>query len=160
MNEDIEGYPDLSNQPQKQKFNRVVYGSIPFDIPTRYRSQALIGHGAYGQVVSAKCASTGTHYAIKKLENIYRHPVHAKRAIREINILKQLKHNGILDIVDLYTDDTLTDLYIVSPLMDTDLHKVIRSSQALLSQHVQFFVYQMLRSLLYMQSGFVFCFIL
>ena len=46
-----------------------------------------------------------------------------------------------------------SDLYIVSPLMDTDLHKVIRSSQPLIDKHVQFFVYQILRGLLYMQSG-------
>ena len=92
-------------------------------------------------------------FAIKKLENIFRHPVHAKRAVREVSILKQLNHDGIIEINDVYIDNKLQDLYIVSPLMDTDLHKVIRSSQQLLDQHIQFFVYQILRSLLYMQSG-------
>ena len=85
----------------------------------------MIGRGAYGQVVSAKHVSTGKYYAIKKLESIFRHPVHAKRALREIKILKQLSHDGIVEITDLYMNDQLNDLYIVSPLMDTDLHKVM-----------------------------------
>ena len=101
----------------------MIYNSIPFEIPTRYKSQAIIGRGAYGQVVSAKHVS-GKHYAIKKLENIFRHPVAAKRAIREVKILKQLKHNGIVEIYDLYMDQELNDVYLVSPLLDTDLHKV------------------------------------
>eukprot|EP01083_Nonionella_stella_P157287 510527_1 len=146
--------PLANKAPSKhQVFEHKTFNGIPFEIPTRYKSNTIIGLGAYGQVISAKCVSTGKHYAIKKLENIFRHPVHAKRAIREVKILKQLKHEGIVQIIDLYMDDKLNDLYIVSPLMDTDLHKVIQSSQKLIDKHIQFFVYQILRSLLYMQSA-------
>lgn len=34
------------------------------------------------------------------------------------------------------------DVYIVSELMDTDLHRVIYSRQKLTDDHVQFFLYQ------------------
>ena len=36
--------------------------------------------------------------------------------------------------------------------MDTDLHKVIRSPQPLSDQHVQYFLYQVLRGLKYIHS--------
>ena len=36
--------------------------------------------------------------------------------------------------------------------MDTDLHKVIRSSQTLLDKHVQYFIYQILSALLHLKS--------
>ena len=34
------------------------------------------------------------------------------------------------------------DVYLVYELMDTDLHQIIRSSQALTDDHYQYFVYQ------------------
>lgn len=45
------------------------------------------------------------------------------------------------------------DVYIVSELMDTDLHRVIYSRQKLTEDHVQFFLYQLLCALKYMHSA-------
>ena len=39
------------------------------------------------------------------------------------------------------------DVYIVSELMETDLHRVIYSRQQLSDDHVQYFIYQMLKAL-------------
>jgi len=39
------------------------------------------------------------------------------------------------------------DVYLVTELMDTDLHYIIHSKQALSDDHVQYFVYQILRGL-------------
>lgn len=45
------------------------------------------------------------------------------------------------------------DVYIVSELMETDLHRVIYSKQSLTDEHVQYFLYQLLRGLKYMHSA-------
>lgn len=45
------------------------------------------------------------------------------------------------------------DVYIVSELMDTDLHKVIYSKQRLSVEHIQYFIYQTLRALKYIHSA-------
>ena len=37
--------------------------------------------------------------------------------------------------------------------METDLHKVIYSKQELTEEHIQYFIYQLLRGLLYMHSA-------
>lgn len=44
-------------------------------------------------------------------------------------------------------------MYIVYELMDTDLHQIIRSSQALTEDHCQYFLYQLLRGLKYVHSA-------
>jgi mitogen-activated protein kinase 1/3 len=54
---------------------------------------------------------------------------------------------------DAPRSSNLTDLYVVSELMDTDLHKVIRSPQPLSDQHVQYFLYQLLRGLKYIHTA-------
>ncbi|CAM9724992.1 unnamed protein product, partial [Heterosigma akashiwo] len=47
----------------------------------------------------------------------------------------------------------LEDVYIVSDLMETDLHRIIYSKQVLSLEHVQYFVYQVLRALKYLHSA-------
>ena len=47
------------------------------------------------------------------------------------------------------------DIYIVFEIMETDLAQIIRSSQKLKDQHVQYFTYQILNALKYLHSGSV-----
>lgn len=46
-----------------------------------------------------------------------------------------------------------TDIYIITELMETDLHRVIYSKQDLSEDHIQYFIYQILRGLLFMHSA-------
>ena len=43
---------------------------------------------------------------------------------------------------NLLCSGRFNDVYLVYELMDTDLHQIIRSSQALTDDHYQYFVYQ------------------
>lgn len=45
------------------------------------------------------------------------------------------------------------NVYVVSELMETDLACVIRSPQQLTDDHIQFFIYQILRGVKYMHSA-------
>lgn len=47
------------------------------------------------------------------------------------------------------------DIYIITDLMETDLHRVIYSRQELSEDHIQYFVYQILRGILFMHSASV-----
>ena len=49
--------------------------------------------------------------------------------------------------------EEFNDIYIVSDLMETDLGAIIKSTQALTDEHIQFFLYQILRGLKYMHSA-------
>jgi serine/threonine protein kinase len=51
------------------------------------------------------------------------------------------------------TDHSLDDLYLVFELVDTDLNKLLLSSQYLSTLHIQTFLYQILLGMLYLHSA-------
>merc|ERR1711937_689248 len=62
---------------------------------------------------------------------------------------------GIIAIFDMYPPPSadFEDIYIVTDLMETDLHRVIYSKQQLTDEHFQYFIYQLLRGLKYLHSA-------
>jgi mitogen-activated protein kinase 1/3 len=60
---------------------------------------------------------------------------------------------GLEDIEPPASLKDFEDVYVVTDLMETDLHRIIYSKQDLTDEHVQFFVYQMLCALKYMHSA-------
>lgn len=84
--------------------------------------------------------------------------IDAKRILREIKLLRHLgRHDNIIEIIDIMTGPPDTEdfhtLYIVTSLFECDLERIISSSQRLSDQHVQYFVYQILRGLKYIHSA-------
>ena len=45
------------------------------------------------------------------------------------------------------------DIYLVTELLETDLNRVIKSKQKLTDEHIQYFIYQILRAFLYIHSA-------
>uniref|UniRef100_A0A7S2WW08 Mitogen-activated protein kinase n=1 Tax=Rhizochromulina marina TaxID=1034831 RepID=A0A7S2WW08_9STRA len=140
-----------------QDVHTIRVSNVAFVVPRKYSLIRPIGQGAYGVVISATDGSTGRKVAIKKIHNVFRDAVDAKRILREITLLRKFNHENIIRILDLLppTDsvEKWEDLYIVTELMETDLHRIIYSKQALSLDHVQYFVYQILRALKYMHSA-------
>lgn len=181
----------------------------------------ILGKGSYGEV--AEAFATGrdgkeVRCAIKQMERIFDEKTDAKRAYREIHILRQLQHPNIVGLLDvtftsiksseegaalldaeersLYKDTEgevegdeqagssvtgifsrlsgsnvrgsnggiarqrsplenvrLGDLYLVFEFMDTDLQKIMRSSQFMTMEHIVFIMYQILIGLKYLHSA-------
>lgn len=125
-----------------------------FRVGPRYKSVKFLGEGAYGVVVQALDTKTGENVAIKKMSP-FEHQTYCQRTLREMRILLSLQHENIIDIKDFLCDnslDSLRDIYIVQSLMETDLHKLLRS-QKLSSDHICYFLYQILRGLKYIHSA-------
>jgi len=63
----------------------------------------------------------------------------------------------VIRIIDIIppppTAEEFEDVYIVQDLMETDLHRIIYSKQPLTIDHIQYFVYQILRGLKYIHSA-------
>ncbi|EED91806.1 predicted protein [Thalassiosira pseudonana CCMP1335] len=133
-------------------------GNHTFTVDTKYSFNRVIGSGAYGVVISAHDTQLNTKVAIKMVPKAFQDEIDAKRILREIKLLKHLKHENIVGIVDMmppmyrYVDD-FNDVYIVSELMETDLYRIIYSKQSLSIDHVQYFIYQVLRALKYIHSA-------
>jgi mitogen-activated protein kinase 1/3 len=47
------------------------------------------------------------------------------------------------------------DIYLVMGYMETDLHKIIHSKNVLTDDHIQYFIYQLLRALKFIHSAHV-----
>ena len=112
--------------------------------------------GAYGVVCSAKDAVTGTKVAIKKITDAFANTTDARRTLREIKLLRHMTHENIVRLHDTMRPlqpSSYKDVYLVYELMDTDLHQIIRSPQALSDDHCQYFIYQLLRGLKYVHSA-------
>jgi mitogen-activated protein kinase 1/3 len=105
-----------------------------------------IGKGAYGVVCSAKNTVTGEKVAIKKIGNAFENLTDARRTLREIKLLRHLRHENIIGVRDIMkaSRERFSDVYLVYELMDTDLHQIIRSSQPLTNEHFQYFIYQVI----------------
>lgn len=114
-----------------------------------------MGSGAYGTVASFKDPVTGEKFAVKKIQNAFDDLIDAKRILREIRLLRHFNHENIIRILDMYPPNGVEfeDIYIVTDLMETDLHRVIYSKQQLTDEHAQYFVYQILRGLKYLHSA-------
>jgi len=123
----------------------------------RYDLIKSIGYGAYGIVCSAKDTMVGEYVAIKKIPKVMEDLVDGKRILREVKLLQYLRHENIIYIKDLLRPREgyreFKDLYMVTDLMETDLHQVIRSKQQLSEEHHQYFIYQTLRACRYMHAA-------
>jgi len=120
----------------------------------------VIGKGSYGVVASAVDQfNHGEKVAIKKITNVFDHVSDATRILREIKLLRLLRHPDIVEIKHIMlppSQKDFKDIYVVFELMETDLHQVIKANDDLTPEHHQFFLYQMLRGLKYIHSARVF----
>jgi len=129
-------------------------GKSTFRVPVHMELVKKVGSGAYGCVASFKNKENGEKLAVKKITNAFGDLVDGKRILREVKLLRQLDHENIIRILDMYPPKSpdFEDIYIVTDLMETDLHKVIYSKQPLTEEHHQYFVHQLLRGLIYLHS--------
>jgi len=128
-----------------------------FVLDKRYEFLKVVGMGAYGVVISCRDKVAGRDVAIKKVPNAFDDLTDSKRILREMMLLRHLRHENIvsmLDIIHPHTSiDTYQDVYMVMDLMETDLHRIIYSKQPLSDEHAQFFLWQVLRALKYIHSA-------
>ncbi|KAG2380297.1 Mitogen-activated protein [Vigna angularis] len=133
-----------------------IYGNL-FEVSRKYVPPIRpVGRGAYGIVCAAVNAETGEEVAIKKVGNAFDNRIDAKRTLREIKLLRHMDHANIMSIRDIIRPpqkENFNDVYLVSELMDTDLHQIIRSNQPLTDDHCRYFLYQLLRGLKYVHSA-------
>ncbi|XP_044465534.1 mitogen-activated protein kinase 9-like isoform X2 [Mangifera indica] len=126
---------------------------------SRYQIQEVIGKGSYGVVASAVDTHTGERVAIKKINDVFEHVSDATRILREIKLLRLLRHPDIVEIKHIMLPPSrreFKDIYVVFELMESDLHQVIRANDDLTPEHFQFFLYQLLRGLKYTHTANVF----
>nr|XP_046270868.1 cyclin-dependent kinase 12 [Scatophagus argus]XP_046270869.1 cyclin-dependent kinase 12 [Scatophagus argus] len=118
----------------------------------------IIGEGTYGQVYKAKDKDTGELVALKKVRLDNEKEGFPITAIREIKILRQLKHRSVVNMKEIVTDkqdalDFKKDkgaFYLVFEYMDHDLMGLLESGLVQFShEHIRSFMRQLMEGLDY-----------
>ncbi|KAG6589297.1 Mitogen-activated protein kinase 20, partial [Cucurbita argyrosperma subsp. sororia] len=125
----------------------------------RFKIQEVVGKGSYGVVCSAVDTLTNEKVAIKKINDIFEHLSDAARILREIKLLRLLRHPDIVEIKHIMLPPSrrgFKDIFVVFELMESDLHQVIKANDDLTTKHYQFFLYQLLRALKYIHAANVY----
>ncbi|KAL1917873.1 uncharacterized protein VTP21DRAFT_3707 [Calcarisporiella thermophila] len=125
-----------------------------FNVGDQYEILDIVGEGAYGTVCSAIHKPTQQKVAIKKITP-FDHSMFCLRTLREIKLLRYFNHENVISILDIVRPKSIgefTEVYLIQELMETDLHRVIRT-QELSDDHCQYFIYQTLRALKCMHSA-------
>ncbi|KAF4013326.1 hypothetical protein G4228_005066 [Cervus hanglu yarkandensis] len=129
----------------RQELNKTIW-----EVPERYQNLSPVGSGAYGSVCAAFDTKTGLRVAVKKLSRPFQSIIHAKRTYRELRLLKHMKHENVIGLLDVFTParslEEFNDVYLVTHLMGADLNNIVKC-QKLTDDHVQFLIYQILRGL-------------
>ncbi|CAL5024146.1 unnamed protein product [Urochloa decumbens] len=126
---------------------------------SQFQIQEVIGKGSYGVVAAAIDTHTGERVAIKKIKDVFENVSDAARILREIKLLRLLRHPNIVQIKHIMLPPTrreFRDIYVVFELMESDLHQVIKANDNLTPEHHRFFLYQLLRALKYIHAAHVF----
>ncbi|KAL9108255.1 MAG: hypothetical protein Q9227_006993 [Pyrenula ochraceoflavens] len=133
------------------EFVRAQIFGTTFEITSRYTDLQPVGMGAFGLVCSAKDQLTQQPVAVKKIMKPFSTPVLSKRTYRELKLLKHLRHENVISLSDIFISP-LEDIYFVTELLGTDLHRLL-TSRPLEKQFIQYFLYQILRGLKYVHSA-------
>ncbi|XP_069754658.1 mitogen-activated protein kinase 9 isoform X2 [Narcine bancroftii] len=136
-------------------FYSVQVGDSTFTVLKRYQSLKPIGSGAQGIVCAAFDCILDGNVAVKKLSRPFQNQTHAKRAYRELVLLKCVNHKNIISLLNVFTPqkslEEFQDVYLVMELMDANLCQVIHME--LDHERMSYLLYQMLCGIKHLHSA-------
>ncbi|CAE6419272.1 unnamed protein product [Rhizoctonia solani] len=118
-----------------------------------YAKLEKVGEGTYGVVYKARDINTGRIVALKKIRLEAEDEGVPSTAIREISLLKELKDDNVVALLDIVHADS--KLYLVFEFLDMDLKKYMETvnskngNRGLDKQLIKKFTYQLLAGLRY-----------
>eukprot|EP00826_Nyctotherus_ovalis_P009995 TRINITY_DN12652_c0_g1_i23.p1 TRINITY_DN12652_c0_g1~~TRINITY_DN12652_c0_g1_i23.p1 ORF type:complete len:467 (+),score=105.45 TRINITY_DN12652_c0_g1_i23:99-1499(+) len=128
---------------------------VDLDLGPDYQLIERIGCGAYSTVWRALHLPSRKEVAIKKEGNLFNDLVDCKRVLRELKLLRLLKHANIVELLDARINEEDKKFNSVSLVLEpgvTDLRKILKSARSLEQFHVKKIVYEILLALKYMHS--------
>eukprot|EP00178_Gracilaria_changii_P018829 TRINITY_DN5428_c0_g1_i1.p1 TRINITY_DN5428_c0_g1~~TRINITY_DN5428_c0_g1_i1.p1 ORF type:complete len:478 (-),score=60.63 TRINITY_DN5428_c0_g1_i1:2029-3462(-) len=126
-----------------------------FIVDIRYRQMKLIGSGSYGLVVKAIDTTHNSRVAIKKILRAFSSTRMARHVLRELRLLRHLRHPNIVRLLDIDVPGAYSAwhaVYMVTPLLKTDLRAAFNEAQVQDRLTQKTISYQILSALEHMHS--------
>lgn len=137
------------------QFHQILVADTRFEVLTRYSDLRPLGNGAQGVVCSAYDSELKKRVAIKKLSRPFQNQLHAKRAFRELKLMRLFDHPNIIKLLNVFTPqktiEEFSDVYIVMELMDASLTSVI--GMRLDQERISYLMYQLLCGIKHLHSA-------
>jgi len=113
-----------------------------------YESLGVIGEGTYGVVMKARHRETGQIVAIKKFKESDEDEQVRKTSLREVRVLKQLRHDNVITLLEVFRRKG--KLHLVFEYVDRTILEVLeKKPNGLDESEVRRFMYQLLRGVEY-----------
>ncbi|KAI8620621.1 kinase-like domain-containing protein, partial [Chytriomyces sp. MP71] len=112
-----------------------------------YEKVEKIGEGTYGVVYKARDRASGTIVALKKIRLETEDEGVPSTAIREISLLKELRHPNIVRLLDIVHNDA--KLYLIFEFLDLDLKKYMDSIKMLSPSLIRSYMLQLVSGMYY-----------
>ncbi|XP_028923267.1 cyclin-dependent kinase 16 isoform X4 [Ornithorhynchus anatinus] len=137
----------LFDKPLSRRLRRVSLSEIGFGKLETYVKLDKLGEGTYATVYKGKSKLTDNLVALKEIRLEHEEGAPCT-AIREVSLLKDLKHANIVTLHDIiHTDKSLT---LVFEYLDKDLKQYLDDCGNIINMHnVKLFLFQLLRGLAY-----------
>jgi serine/threonine protein kinase len=112
----------------------------------KIEKNAAVGEGTYGVVYKAKDKQTDSFVALKRIRLEVEDEGIPSTTLREISVLRQLRHPNIVELTDVVQSEGR--LYLVFEFVDKDLKKYMEACDGPLSpQLIKSYTHQMLKGL-------------
>lgn len=123
-------------------------------LSANYEIKEEIGEGSYGCVVKAINKETKQSVAIKRIEKLQKNKKENIQILREITLLKELNHLGIVKLIDAEIQyiECSTIIYLIFECLPSDLWKLIKSRKYLEMNTIKLILYQILKTVDYIHS--------
>lgn len=151
--------PKRKKRQKKRKKLKPGQEHFPQEEIEGYEYVRWLGEGSYGKVCECRRLSDGEGVALKKVHDIFRNLIDARRFLREIKMLRLLgEHEAIVQLWTVLPPPnndfvTFNHVYLVFEFVDTDLHRITKTNQFFEELHCKYIMYQVVLALKYMHSG-------
>ncbi|PPQ88532.1 hypothetical protein CVT25_009912 [Psilocybe cyanescens] len=150
----------VQRRPVKLETQAYGHGFVGCGLQSDYEATTKLGEGTFGEVHKAIQKSTGVVVALKRILMHNEKEGMPVTALREIKILKALKHPSIISILDMFvvrsTEKDPLSVYMVFPYMDHDLAGLLENERVKLQpSHIKLYMKQLLEGTEYMHRNHI-----
>lgn len=123
----------------------------------RYEKIKYIGEGQFATVYKARDSETNRLVAIKKIKiGNYQEAQDGvnRTALREIKLLRELYHENVIALLDVYGKDS--SISLVFEIMETDLEQILHDRKIWLSfAHIKSYILMTLKGVEFLHKNFI-----